>query len=124
MRGNFNTDNVQVGDKVIVIATGWSSRSEYIGEVIKKTPTGLVDVRYRGDTVHRFKKNGYDYTKQERFSHSSIWIEEYTEEREDTIRKCNKRNGILNFLKEREWNTYEEAELEQIYNFIKGLRST
>lgn len=124
MRDNFNTDNVQVGDKVIVIATGWSSRLEYIGEIIKKTPTGLVDVQYRGGTLHRFKKTGYDYNKQERYSHSSIWIEEYTEERADTIVKRNKRAGILNFLKEREWNTYDDAELEQIYNFIKVLRST
>lgn len=124
MRDNFSTDNLQVGDKVIVISTGWSSRSEHVGEIIKKTPTGLVDVRYGVDTVHRFKKTGYDYNKQERYTRGSIWLEEYTEERAETIRKANIRKNILSFLNEREWNTYEDAELEQIYNFIKGLRST
>lgn len=124
MMDKFSTDNLQVGDKVIVICIGWRSRSEYIGEIIKKTPTGLVDVRYKEDIVHRFKQNGYDYTKQERYSRISIWIEEYTEERMEAIRKRNKRDRILNFLEEREWNTYEDVELEQIYEFIKGLRST
>lgn len=124
MIDKFNSDNVQVGDKVIVISTGWSTRSEYVGEVIKKTPTGLVDVRYGSGAVHRFKKTGYDYNKNERYSRGSIWIEEYTEERAIEIRKRNQRNGILRFLKDREWNTYEDAELEQIYKFIKDLRST
>ena len=124
MRDKFNSDNVQVGDKVIVISTGWSTRSEYVGEVIKKTPTGLVDVSYGSGAVHRFKKTGCDYNKYERYSTGSIWIEEYTEDRAIEIRKRNQRNGILRFLKEREWDTYEDAELEQIYNFIKGLRST
>lgn len=124
MINKFSTENLQVGDKVIVISSGWSTNAEYIGEIIKKTPTGLVDVRYKKDIVHRFKQNGYDYTKHERYGYGSIRIEECTEERVDTIIKRNKRNHILKFLKDCEWDIYEDAELEQLYNFVNGLRST
>lgn len=120
----FSTENLQVGDKVIVICYGWGNNTEYIGEIVKKTPTGLVDVKYSLTGIHRFRKDGRDYSKQERHSMYSIRIEEYAEERAEIIRKRNKRANILKFIEKCEWDIYEDAELEQIYNFIKGLRST
>lgn len=124
MESNFSTDNVQVGDKVIVIVAGLGSSREYIGEVTKKTPTGLIDVCYAGTAVTRFNKYGRDYSKQSRFSYTFIYIEQYTEEKADIIRARDKRERIMNFLKGRDWYAYEDTELEQIYNFIKGLRNT
>lgn len=122
--GKFTTDSLQVGDKVIVINSGWNGRAEYIGEIIKKTPTGLVDVRYNGTIVVRFRQYGYPYEKRDAWSRSSTTLEYYTAERADAIRKRIMRSNIIKFLKDREWGNYGDAELEQIYNFIKGLRST
>ncbi len=119
----FSTENLKVGDRVIVISSNFGDTFEYIGEVIKKTPTGMVDVRYRNGIVYRFRENGSAYCKPDRYSRKSIWLEEFTKEGADAIIQRNRRNGIINFLKEREWNTYEDTELEKIYAYIKGLRN-
>lgn len=36
---DFNGENLQVGDKVIVYASYFSSKSYYVGTVVKRTPT-------------------------------------------------------------------------------------
>lgn len=43
---DFNGENLQVGDKVIVYASYFSSKSYYVGTVVKRTPTGLLDIEY------------------------------------------------------------------------------
>lgn len=40
------------GDKVIVYASYFSSKSYYVGTVVKRTPTGLLDIEY-GDGKKR-----------------------------------------------------------------------
>lgn len=49
---DFNGENLQVGDKVIVYASYFSSKSYYVGTVVKRTPTGLLDIEY-GDGKKR-----------------------------------------------------------------------
>lgn len=41
---DFNGENLQVGDKVIVYVSYFSSKSYYVGTVVKRTPTGLLDI--------------------------------------------------------------------------------
>lgn len=43
---DFNGENLQVGDKVIVYVSYFSSKSYYVGTVVKRTPTGLLDIEY------------------------------------------------------------------------------
>lgn len=43
---DFNGENLQVGDKVIVYASYFSSKSYYVGTVVKRTPTGLLDIEW------------------------------------------------------------------------------
>lgn len=41
----FSTDNLQAGDNVVVVISDtFSGSRKYIGTVIKKTPSGMVDV--------------------------------------------------------------------------------
>lgn len=41
----FSTDNLQAGDRVVVVISDtFSGIGKYIGTVIKKTPSGMVDV--------------------------------------------------------------------------------
>lgn len=42
---DFNGENLQVGDKVIVYASYFSSKSYYVGTVVKKN--SYRDLRYR-----------------------------------------------------------------------------
>ena len=58
---DFNGENLQVGDKVIVYASYFSSKSYYVGTVVKRTPTGLLDIEYGDGKKERFKSNGYEY---------------------------------------------------------------
>lgn len=45
----FSTDNLQAGDNVVVvISDSFSGIVKYIGTVIKKTLSGMVDVRCCG----------------------------------------------------------------------------
>lgn len=41
---DFNGENLQVGDKVIVYVSYFSSKSYYVGTVVKRTLTGLLDI--------------------------------------------------------------------------------
>ena len=42
----FSTDNLQAGDNVVVVISDtFSGIGKYIGTVIKKTPSGMVDGR-------------------------------------------------------------------------------
>lgn len=43
---DFNGENLQVGDNVIVYASYFSSKSYYVGTVVKRTPTGLLDIEW------------------------------------------------------------------------------
>lgn len=45
---DFNGENLQVGDKVIVYVSYFSSKSYYVGTVVKRTPTGLLDIEWGG----------------------------------------------------------------------------
>lgn len=63
----FNTDNLQVGDKVIVVyRDNFSGCRKYVGTVTKKTPSGLVDVLCCGYTV-RYRRDGSENCKRERY---------------------------------------------------------
>ena len=121
MPNSFSTQNLQVGDTVIVVRAGMCG-DEYIGKVMKKTPDGRVDVKYRKNVVTRYRSDGYEYCNYYTYNESPTWLEFGTKERVDVLMERSKRNGILNFLRERDWNTYEDYELEHIYHFIKGLR--
>lgn len=43
---DFNGENLQVGDKVIVYESHFSSKAYYVGTVVKRTPTGLLDIAW------------------------------------------------------------------------------
>ena len=47
---DFNGENLKVGDKVIVYQSHFSSKAYYVGTVVKRTPTGLLDIEWgKGD---------------------------------------------------------------------------
>lgn len=57
----LNTKELKVGDKVKVVChSGVKSSFSYIGEVIKKTPKGKVDVKYTIEIVNSFDSFGIE----------------------------------------------------------------
>lgn len=43
---DFNGENLKVGDKVIVYQSHFSNKAYYVGTVVKRTPTGLLDIEW------------------------------------------------------------------------------
>lgn len=75
---DFNGENLKVGDKVIVYQSHFSSKAYYVGTVVKRTPTGLLDIEWGNGRKERFKSNGYEY-------HRSSLMEVSTQEYLDSV---------------------------------------
>ena len=125
MRGRFSTDNLQVGDKVIVVhASIYSDEVREVGEIVKKTGAGKVDDKYSAGLPQRYNKDGSYYGATYRYSTSKNYLEEYSKEAEDNIIRQGKLRSMQRWLKEFDYDKLSFDEAEQVYNFIKDLRST
>ena len=124
MENSFSTQDLKVGDKVFVLHSNWGSRSTYLGEIVKKTPTGMVDVAYGNGVVGRFRKNGSSYSKGSVYDRTTVWLEHRTEEKIEKYKQEKKRKVIINFLKKCDWSKYTNEELESIFTFITNLKNS
>lgn len=120
----FDGNTVKEGDKVVVFTSSWGSKSLSIGEVVKKTPTGLIDVKISGGGVTRYKKNGYPYAKTERYSTCRNYLMPYSEELERQIQQDKDRRDMIAYLSKVSWSKYTNEELDNILRYISRLRSS
>lgn len=121
---DFDGDAVKVGDKVVVVISSWGNKSRSIGEVVKKTPTGLIDVKIFGGGVTRYRKNGYPYAKSERYSNYTNYLLPYSEELERQIKQDNDRRAMIAHLSKVDWSKYTNEELDNILRYISRLRNS
>ena len=56
-------------------------KRQYVGTVVKRTPTGLLDIEWGNGRKERFKSNGYEYHRSSGYGRTSFYLEPYTEER-------------------------------------------
>lgn len=125
MLDKFNGENLQVGDKVIVCrSVYWGSSTRRIGEIVKRTPTGLLDVKYGNGVVGRFRPNGDSYNKTDRYITSTLFLENYSEEQAKEIQQTKHRALMLAHLSKVDWSKYTNEELESIVKHISSLRSS
>lgn len=102
---DFNGENLKVGDKVIVYQSHFSSKAYYVGTVVKRTPTGLLDIEWgKGRT--------------------SFYLEPYTEERGRQVIQENKRKCMVGWLKEFDYTKLSYEEAEQVYTLVAGLKNS
>lgn len=118
MSDNFCTENLKVGDKVIVTVWHYAT-THYVGEIIKKTPTGMVDVRYANRT-ERFKKSGREYARGDGYGRRSTHLEVATEERIKEVEAESKHRFLLKFCKEFDYSKLSIGELQEVYQIIKS----
>lgn len=121
---DFNGENLQVGDKVIVYASYFSSKSYYVGTVVKRTPTGLLDIEWGNGRKERFKSNGYEYHSSSGYGRTSFYLEPYTEERGRQVIQENKRKCMVGWLKEFDYTKLSYEEAEQVYTLVAGLKNS
>lgn len=96
----FSTDNLQAGDNVVVvISDSFSGIVKYIGTVIKKTPSGMVDVRCCG-IISRYKRDGDEYGKRDPYSRRRKYLIESTEEEQKKTALQRKRSQMEAYLKD------------------------
>ena len=114
MENKFTTDNLNVGDKVIVHRYGNFNNKYFVGMITKKTPTGLVDIKVSNMEI-RFKKNGYEYNRPQLYSRTCYSLEFYTEERGNEIERANWREGAIDYIKNKaDFESLNDNALSQI----------
>lgn len=96
---DFNGENLKVGDKVIVYQSHFSNKAYYVGTVVKRTPTGLLDIEWGNGRKERFKSNGYEYHRSSGYGRTSFYLEPYTEERGRQVIQENKRKCMAVIIK-------------------------
>lgn len=119
---DFNGENLQVGDKVIVYVSYFSSKSYYVGTVVKRTPTGLLDIEWGNGKKERFKSNGYEYHRSSGYGRTSLYLEPYTEERGRQVIQENKRKCMVGWLKEFDYTKLSYEEAEQVYTLVTEVK--
>lgn len=121
----FSTENLQVGDKVIVVhGSIYSGEVRDVGEIVKKTPTGKVDVKYCGGSPQRYYKDGSYYGARQRYSTSSNYLVEYSKEAEEEILRQKKLQRMQRWLKEFDYTKLSYEEAEQVYTLVAGLKNS
>lgn len=118
----FSTDNLQAGDKVIVVISDtFSGIGKYIGTVTKKTPSGLVDVQCCG-VIYRFKRDGDEYGKRDLYSRRRKYLIESTEEEQEKIALQRKRSQMEAYLKDYKYADLSYEDLEKVYKMLEALK--
>lgn len=121
----FSTENLQVGDKVIVVhGSIYSDEVRDVGEIVKKTPTGKVDVKYCDGAPQRYSKDGSYYGARERYSTSHNYLTEYSKEAEEEILRQKKLQRMQRWLKEFDYTKLSYEEAEQVYTLVAGLKNS
>lgn len=121
---DFNGENLKVGDKVIVYQSYFSSKAYYVGTVVKRTSTGLLDIEWGNGRKERFKSNGYEYHRSSGYGRTSFYLEPYTEERGRQVIQENKRKCMVGWLKEFDYTKLSYEEAEQVYTLVAGLKNS
>lgn len=114
----FSTDNLQAGDNVVVVISDtFSVIAKYIGTVIKKTPSGMVDVRCCG-IISRYKRDGDEYGKRDPYSRRRKYLIESTEEEQKKIDLQRKRSQMEAYLKDYKYADLSYEDLEKVYKML------
>lgn len=125
MENKFTTENLKVGDKVKVYCSNQGVQRYYVGEIVKKTPTGLVDVQYKaGYAPVRFRATGGTYEKSALYSRSYSSIDYLTPEDEILITEQNESIAMVRWLKEFEWSKLSHGELTKVCATVKDLKNS
>lgn len=114
--------NLNVGDKVIVLVSHYSDKTYYLGTVVKKTPTGLLDIKY-SNTITRFRPNGSIFAKHTPYSTIRHSLIEYSEEMETRIKEQNMRRFNLEFVNRFSYDSLNNSQLDSIVKLLKSFNN-
>lgn len=109
---SFETENVNVGDKVICYS---ASTEDRIGIITKKTPKGFIDVNF-GKYLIRFDKYG-----REKGENGCLrkQLEYYTEEKGEKIRIKEMRKALLWKIGNCQMKEFGVESLEKIWGICQ-----
>lgn len=116
----FSTENLKVGDKVILHYSNYGRFTKYVGEITKKTPTGLVDVSYDGRLLERFKPDGYPQRKRSRYSFVNVHLGYWSEEEGREIQMNNLMEKIRDIIENTNFNKEKDDVCLMVYAALKG----
>lgn len=116
----YEFENLQVGDKVIVRVSYHTEIRSYVGEVVRRTPSGLLDVNYNG-IKRLFRPDGQPYNSRDPFSCMIVRLCNYDEVKAKEIEEYNERLKNINFLRNVDWDKFTNDGLKYIVEEIKDL---
>lgn len=117
----FTTGNINVGDKVIVYKYFYGEIQKQIGEVTKKTPTGLIDVQFGDATKVRFNRFGKEIGGDK---WSRRTLEYATKEEVLKLKATMKRKQHIRLLVNTEWKNYNDETIEKIINILSNEKES
>ena len=117
----FSTDNLQAGDNVVVVISDtFSGIGKYIGTVIRKTPSGMVNVSC--GVMSRYKRDGEEYGKRDPYSRRRKYLIEATEEEQKKIALQRKRSQMEAYLKDYKYADLSYEDLENVCKMLEALK--
>ena len=105
---NFTSDNVNVGDKVIIYENPGFSSCGKVGIVEKKSPKGLLTV-----SGEKYKRNGEEYG-----GYGVTSLGYYSEEEEKRITEANRRRVLLKRINQVNWYSVDSDKLEKVLEIV------
>ncbi len=100
--------SLKLGDKVIT--------KNNIGIIIRITPKRFFVVKFEGDAQIKFSQNG----KNKRNESHSIYMQPYSKEEEEKIKKEQQRKQMVGYLNNVMWSNVEYEKLENIIKIVRG----
>lgn len=100
-----------------MICYSYGAGTERIGVVVKKTPTGLIDVDF-GNYKMRFRKDGSERGKKGCIC-DRCWIEHYTEEEEERIKEANRTKELAYKISKCRFRDFSLESLEKIWEICE-----
>lgn len=115
---NSLNEGIKVGDKVIIHSGGFYAKVKRVGEVVKVTPSGLVDVLPEGQTkTSRFNKRMRLYGASN--SYNSTYITRATDEDLKALLELNARNTLKEYIQAFNLDLLSTIELGEICKILK-----
>lgn len=115
---SFFTEDLKVGDKVIC-RTG---QHKYVGEVVNKTSSGMVDVKINsGGYTVRYRKNGDKFGKRDAYEHNHIIP--YTAEEEKQIMDERRKYQLASNIRGCDFYKFGLEALELIWKICEKERA-
>ena len=114
----FDSKKLAVGSKVIIVTSslgGFHART--LGTIVNMTPSGFVDVQYGIGFTKRFRRNGAQHEKFNKYNWQKLEVA--TDEEIAKIEENNARATLESKLRDTDWSKVSTEKLKEIEDILE-----